>query len=78
MTNYTFKSNSEYILYRSCTGQVAYAPGKNICQNMIARIPLDSEIEYMGIKVIGKNSYDSYRSGEHQFITELNAIAHPR
>lgn len=74
----TITTNSELIIYRSYAGHLACVPSRPICQNMVKRIPLHSEITYLGVNVLGKNQYDEYRyiwdNKSLDFITPLGAL----
>ena len=72
----TIRTNSELIIYRSYAGHLSCVPSKPICQNMVKVIPINSEINYMGIKSIGKNSYDLFEYQKIEFIAPIDAIAH--
>jgi hypothetical protein len=76
----TLITQSELTIYRSAYGNLCYVPGKSICKDMVMRIPLHSEIIFLGVKTLGKNQYDEYRyiwgSKSLEFITPLGAILH--
>jgi hypothetical protein len=74
----TILTQSELILYRSYAGHLCHVPYKAICKDMVLRIPLNSQLVYLGVKMLGKNPYDEYRyidgNKAVDFITPLGAL----